>query len=134
MKYPYSYPFAHLDELGPKRTTLNSLENKSLAKRSQHLLWRMNGNATESEKISAIKSDQIFDSVHVHSCYQASVMDLNPWNLSCNNDSAPLMMCCFTLSGKGEFGFDQSCTFIGLRDRESEPIPISWTGADIPEF
>jgi len=56
----------------------NAPENKSLAERSQHFLWRMNRNATEPEEIFAIKSEQILDSRHVHSCYQASVMDLDP--------------------------------------------------------
>jgi hypothetical protein len=56
----------------------NASENKSLAERSQHFRWQMNRNATEPLEILAIESEQIPDSVHVHSCHQASVMDLNP--------------------------------------------------------
>ncbi len=78
MKYPYSYPSALLDELGPKRTMPNPPENKSLAERSQHFLWQMNRNATEPVEILAIKSEQVPYSMHVHSGYQASVVDLNP--------------------------------------------------------
>ena len=57
-----------------------------------------------------------------------------PRNLRYNNDSAPLMMCCSAVGGKREFDFDQGCAFIGLCNRESEPVPISRPGADVPEF
>jgi len=66
-----------MDKCVPKRAMPNARENKSLAEESQHLLWRKNRNATEPVEILAIKSEHVPDSVHVHSCYQASVVDLD---------------------------------------------------------
>jgi hypothetical protein len=40
----------------------------------------------------------------------------------------------FALGGKRELGFDQGGSFIGLSDRETEPVPIRRPGANVPEF
>ena len=61
-------------------------------------------------------------------------MDLDTRDARRNYGFPPLLMCCFAIGSKREFGFDQSSAFIRLCNRESEPIPISRSSADIPEF
>lgn len=100
----------------------NARGNKSPIEGSQHFLWRKNRNAAEPSKILDIECEQVPDSMH--RCYQARVMDLDTRDLRCNNDSAPLMMCCFAFGGKRELGFDQGCAFIGLGNREGSPIAL----------
>jgi len=107
---------------------------RPLAEGGQYLIRRKNSNAAEPAKVLGIERQQIRNPVHAHSCHHASVMDLDTGDARCNNDSAPLLMCCFAVGGKREFGFDQSCAFIRLGDRESEPVPISRSSADVPEF
>jgi hypothetical protein len=70
--------FRRRDELLPKRTMQNARENKPLAEGSQHFLWRNNHNVTVPTEILAVERKQVPDSMHVHRCYQASVMHLNP--------------------------------------------------------
>lgn len=43
-------------------------------------------------------------------------------------------MGCMAIGSKRKFGFDQSCAFIGLCDSETEAIPISRPGTDVPEL
>ena len=47
----------------------------SLAKASQHLIWRKNLNATEPGEILDIEREQVPDSMHMHGCQ--CVMDLD---------------------------------------------------------
>ena len=107
---------------------------KSLAKGGQYVIWRKNSDVTEPAKVLGIERQQIRNSVHAHSGHHSGVMDLNTGDARRNYDFAPLLMCCFAVGGKREFGFDQSCAFIRLCNRESEPVPISRSSADVPEF
>ena len=71
------------------------------------------------------------NSVHAHRCHYASVMDLDTGNTRCNYGLAPLLMCCFAVGGKREFGFDQSSALIRLCNRESEAVPISRSSTNV---
>ncbi len=105
-----------------------------LAGGSQHIIGRKNSDVAESAKILGIERQQIRNSVHPHGCHHACIMDLDTRDARRNHDSAPLLMCCFAIGGKRKLAFDQSCTFIRLCNRVSEPVPISRSSADVPEF
>ncbi len=105
-----------------------------LAEGGQYVIRRKNSDAAEPAKILGIERQQIRNSVHAHRCHHASVMDLDTGDARRNYDSPPLLMCCFAVGGKREFGFDQSSAFIRLCNRESEPVPISRSSTDVPEF
>jgi hypothetical protein len=107
---------------------------RPLAEGGQYLIRRKNSNAAESAKVLGIERQQIGDPVHAHRCHHPRVMDLNTRDACRNYYFAPLLMCRFAVSGKREFGFDQSCAFICLCNRKSEPVPISRSGSHVPEF
>jgi hypothetical protein len=76
-----SIHIACLDEFVIKRTKPKARENMSLADVSCHFLRRKNHNATEPAEILDIECQQILDFMHVHRCYQASIVDLNAGRL-----------------------------------------------------
>jgi hypothetical protein len=78
---PRFVPLPFPDEFIPRRTMPNARENKLLAEGSQHFLWRMTRNATEPAKILDFAFEQVPDSMHMHGCYQARVMDLDTGDL-----------------------------------------------------
>ena len=117
-----------------KRRSAFSQVARPLAEGGQYVIWRKNSDVAESAKILGIERQQIRNSMHAHRCHHASVVDLDTGDARRNYDSAPLLMCCFAVGGKREFGFDQSCAFIRLCNRESEPVPISRSSTDVPEF
>lgn len=53
-------------------------QGKALPEGSQHVVWRNSRNATEPAEILHIGGEQVPDSMHVHCCHQASVVDLDP--------------------------------------------------------
>ena len=105
-----------------------------LAEGGQHFILRKDSDVAEPAKILDIQRQQIRNSVHAHRCHHASVMDLDTGDACPNYNFAPLLMCCFAVSGKGEFGLDQRCAFIRLCNSEPEPVPISRSSADVPEL
>ena len=107
---------------------------RPLAQRPQYVIWRKNSDAGEPAEILGIERQQIRNSVHAHRGHHAGVMDLDTGDARRNHDSAPLLMCRFAVGGKREFGFDQSCALVRLCNRESEPVPISRSSTDVPEF
>ena len=70
----------------------------------------------------------------VHSRYQTRVMNLHTRYSIGDDNFAPLTMSGFAISGKMELGFDQSCTFICLRNRKSKPIPVCRSRTNIPKL
>ena len=119
----------------PARNRANILSGcASLAEGGQDFFWRKNSDAGEAAKVLGIERQQIRNSVHAHRCHHTSVMDLDTGDARCNYDFPPLLMCCFAVGGKREFGFNQSSAFIRLCNGESEPVPISRSSTHVPEF
>ena len=88
--------------------------NSSLAEGGQHVIRRKNSDAAEPAKILRIERQQIRNSVHVHSSRHPGVMHLDTGDARRDYDPSPLLMCCFAVGGKREFGFDQSGALIRL--------------------
>lgn len=52
-------------------------QDKSLAEGNQHFLRRKNRDGTEPAEILDVECERVPDSMHVHRCHQARVMDLD---------------------------------------------------------